>query len=170
MANQYPERVREPKFKQGPPKRVDYSQLWGRPSEFLVPEGSDAEKDLISIIRAIGNGNLVPNRCYRTGIDRDDPPDRLLIEQGIKHLHLGGPKSDTLLFLVEYETFVLLLDIQSHKVFEQEPPGSLLASLHHNALRRADALSALEKMQVAADKLARGAKAALGLLPRKPRP
>ena len=172
MVQHYPERLRDPQFRQDQPKRVDYSQLWTPPDQRLIPLDSDAENDLIAVIRAIGAGNLVPRHCYRSGIETNEPPDRLLTEQGVKHLHLGR-KSDALLFLVEYETFVLLLDIKSHKVFEQEPPGSLLVSLHHNSLRRADTLAAIEKVKVAAEKLAAraaiGAKAALGLLPRKRR-
>lgn len=169
MSQQYPERLREHKFRQDQPKRVDYSQLWVPPSELVVPTGSDAEKDLLAIIRAIRNGYLVPNHCYRPGVDDNEPPDRLLAEKGIKHLHLGGRKSDVLLFLVEYETFVLLLDIKGHGVFQEEPPGSLLASLHHNALRRADALSVTERIQAAAERATNVAKAAFGLLPRKRR-
>lgn len=169
MAQQYPERLRNHKFEQDRPKRVDYAQLWSPPSTFVVPVGSDAEKDLLSITRCIGNGYLIPNHCYRNGVENNDPPDELLASKGIKHLHLGGRDSDVLLFLVEYGTFVLFLDIQSHRVFDQEPPGSLLASLHHNALRRADALAKVEREQQEADKKKAAEKAARGLLPRRKR-
>lgn len=161
----YPERVREPRFKQDRPKRVDYSLLWEkRPN--LIARGSPEEKDLLAIIHAIDRGNLIPTHCYRNGIERNYPEDRLLDEQGIKHLHLGGASGNVILYLVEYETFVLLLEIGTHKDLETEPPGSVLASLHHACLRRADAESVSEKLYRAAGKAAIALK---GLLPKRDR-
>lgn len=157
----YPERLRDEQFRQDKPKRVDYSALW-KPKPHLVPKGSAEEKDLLDIISAISRGNRVPAHCYRNRIGLTD--DRLLDEQGIKHLHLGGASGDVILYLVEYEHFVLLLDIGSHKDLETEPPGSILASLHHASLRHADELSLSEKAKQAT---ANAAIALKGLLPRR---
>lgn len=159
----YPERLRDPRFHQDKPKRVDYSALW-KPKPHLVPKGSSEEKDLLDIISAIGRGNRIPAHCYRNRIDLTE--DRLLEEQGIKHLHLGGASGDVILYLVEYDDFVLLLDIGSHKDLETEPPGSVLASLHHASLRRADEVSLSEKAQRAATNAAIALK---GLLPKRKR-
>lgn len=86
----FPERLRNARFRQDQPKPVDYSVLWEERGG-IVPEDSEAEKDLLAIIYAIDRGNLVPERCYRRGVDRNHPEDRLLRDQGI---HLGGADSD----------------------------------------------------------------------------
>lgn len=107
------------------PKFKDYSRR--------VVAGSQYEDDLNDIIDKIGGGYALPDRYYRAGIDRDE--DRLLDEQGIMHLHLGGRDSDVLLFLVQYEDRVVLLEINSHKHFTTEPKGTLLRALHDQALQ-----------------------------------
>jgi hypothetical protein len=165
MTTSFPERLRNARFEQDAPKRVDYAAAWEMRSRG-VEKGSQAEIDLLAIIYAIGAGNLVPERCYRHGVDRNHPRDELLEDRGIKHLHLGGADSDIVLYLVEYEEFVLLLEIGTHRDLETEPPGSILASLHHNCLRRADAQAAGDRAKRIANKAAIFFK---GLLPRRPR-
>lgn len=165
MSQPFPERQRNARFVQDMPKPVDYAAAWVKGNR-EVEKGSKAEVDLFSIIHAIGAGDLVPNRCYRHGIERNFPRDELLEDRGIKHLHLGGADSDIILYLVEYEEFVLLLEIGTHRDLETEPPGSILASLHHNCLRRADAQATADRVNRIADKAAIFIK---GLLPRRPR-
>lgn len=165
MADDFPERLRNARFAQGKPKRVDYAAAWEQRNRG-VDQGSQAEIDLFAIIDAVGEGNLVPERCYRHGIDRNYPIDELLEDRGIKHLHLGGADSDIILYLVEYEDFVLFLEIGTHRDLETEPPGSVLASLHHNCLRRADAQATADRSKRIAERAAIFFK---GLLPRKPR-
>ena len=135
------ERLRNERFAQGRGKVVDYAANWN-PSR-VPAKGSAEEKDLFDIIYALGAGNLIPEHCYRNGIERT--ADDLLDNYGIKHLHLGGGNSDTILFLAEYDDFVLLLEIGSHQAFADKPVGSVLRSLHDNALRRADKRSADER-------------------------
>lgn len=159
----FAERLRNPRFVQGRGKIVDYAANWAKDPRGVARD-SEEEADLLAIIRAIGDGNFVPERCYRHGIDRDQ--DLLLNDYGIKHFHLGGADSDTVLFLVEYEEFVLFLDIGSHVAFASKPPGSVLRSLHDAALRRADALAARQRQ----DREERNREAAhSGLLSRRKR-
>jgi hypothetical protein len=132
------ERLRDERV-ESRPKAVDFAPNF-KDWTGLVFSMPELENDLNELIERIGDGRLLPARFYRRGIERDD--DALLEEDGIKHLHLGGADSDVLLWLVEYDDRVVLLEINSHKHFETEPPGSLLRSLHDNFLRERDRQSA----------------------------
>lgn len=88
------------------------------------------------IADCIRDGRLLPATSYRHGIERDGDP--LLVQEGIKHLHLDEGSGDELLFCVEYEDAVVFLEINSHKHFGTEPPGSVLLSLHNVFLNRQD--------------------------------
>jgi hypothetical protein len=92
----------------------------------------------------IALGRYVPAHFYRRGIGVT--PDDLLDQDGIKHVHLDGGGGDVLLFVVEYHDAIVFLEINSHKHFEDEPPGSVLRSLHANCLRREDK-SARERLE-----------------------
>lgn len=140
---------------------MEYAANFANRSQ-MVTEGSTAEKDLLEVIRLLGRGSILPERFYRNGIERDS--DELLIQHGIKHLHLGGATSDTILFLVEYEDKILLLEVNDHSHFKTKPIGSILGALHHSATTKADKESALSRIERVATK----AKiAARGLLPRR---
>jgi len=143
------------------PKAVDFAPNF-KDWTGLVFSTPELEDDLNDLIERIGDGRLLPLGSYRRGIDRDD--DALLEAHGIKHLHLGGADSDVLLWLVEYDSRVVILEINSHKHFETEPPGSLLRSLHDNFLRNADRQSADDKEAGADNRLRIVRK---GLLPRR---
>lgn len=117
MSGYFPERQRNGRFAQGHAKRVDYAAAWDRRNRGIERE-SQAEEDFFAVIDAIGAGNLVPERCYRHGIDRNHPRDELLEDRGIKHLHLGGANSDIILYLVEYEEFVLFLEIGTTRILK----------------------------------------------------
>ena len=126
--------------------------------------GNVYDNDLRVLIDHINAGSLVPERFYRSGIDRDD--DELLAATGIKHLHLGGRGSDVLIFLVEYDDVVTLLEINDHKHFRTDPPGSLLRALYDAALTAEDAASLVRRQQRT---VARRAVVRRGLKPRRPR-
>lgn len=69
----------------------------------------------------IENGFSVPEDYYSAQIDKHG--DRLLSELGIKHLHLSGPGSDVIVYMAEFDTWVELLEINTHVHLESEPRG-----------------------------------------------
>ena len=73
----------------------------------------------------IHNGDPVPDAYYR--LDVGKTKDRLLDEAGVKHLHLGGRGSETVVYLLELEDRVVFLRISDHRYLEDEPRGSLLS-------------------------------------------
>ena len=90
--------------------------------------GAQMMLEFNELIDHIENGWEVPERFYRLDIDRN--ADRLLDETGMKHLHLGGRGSNILVYLMEFDDRVLILRIDDHAHFEDEPRGSsLLAKL-----------------------------------------
>ena len=87
--------------------------------------------DLTTLRSRITMGLELEPRFYRQ--DVDSTPDQLLDLLGVKHLHLGGQKSDVLVYLIEYESYVAVLEINDHKHFRTDPIGDLLRS-HGSAL------------------------------------
>ena len=79
------------------------------------------------IIDCIANGCSIPDEYYRRDVDRNR--DRLLEETGVKHLHLDGPGSDKVVYLVELVDRVILLRIDNHVHLEDEPRGNLLRKI-----------------------------------------
>lgn len=102
---------------------------------------ADLQSELHEIIQKLGAGEGLPERYYRAGIDRDY--DALLSDTGIKHLHLGGQNSDVLLYVVEYTSAVLLLQINGHIHFRTRPAGKLLRQLYGSEMTRLGAAAAL---------------------------
>lgn len=150
-------RIRDDRFAQGREREVDYSPHY-RDRTGLVSDDLKVAKNLLEIVRCLGAGNLLPEKFYRNGIDRDS--DDLLRQHGIKHLHLHpDTEVDTLLFLVEYRDFVVFLEVDGHRHHFAKPPGAVLRSLHDSAIRNADAKA--EKIKSQKITAARG-----GLLPR----
>lgn len=131
-------RIRAERFRQRMVEReVDYSPLY-QDLTGLVGSNQEVARNLIQIVRRLGAGDLIPEKFYRNGIDRDR--DELLEQHGIKHLHLHeDTEIDALLFLVEYGDFVLLLCVDGHRRHFNKPVGSVLRSLHDSAIRHADA-------------------------------
>lgn len=72
----------------------------------------------------VHNGWLIPDHYYRLGIGQT--PDLLLKKTGVKHLHLGGSGSNTLVYLLELSDKVIFLRIAGHAYLEDDPRGSLL--------------------------------------------
>lgn len=136
LVTQHPERLRDERLRVGTARTVDRSPGFCDRSGLVRPD-SKAADDLATIIHLLGEGSPIPERFYRNFVG--DGKDQLLIDLGIKHLHLGGSTSDILLFLVEYEDKVLLLEINNHKAFSEEPVGTTLHRLHSNALSKEDA-------------------------------
>lgn len=175
-AIQFPERLRNERLRVGTPRAVDYSPGFCDRSG-LVGVGSKAADDLATLIYLLGQGSPIPDRFYRNFVG--DGNDRLLDEQGIKHLHLEGATSDILLFLVEYDEKVLLLEINDHNAFAEQPVGSTLHRLHCNALIKEDTLARAAAAFAAAEKGKAGSPEALkaknallkaALRNRKPKP
>lgn len=97
-------------------------------------------RELVELVERIEKGHIVPERYYRSGIDTDR--DRLLEETGILHLHLGGAASDVLVFLIQYPTYVVLLEVNDHQAFASDPPGSRLLALHEQTIRERERVEA----------------------------
>jgi hypothetical protein len=135
-------RIRDERFREGvgrdvirAPTFVDWTN-----TIFSVDE---LEAEFNEIVDCLLEGKLIPEKYYRHRIEHS--PDALLASEGIKHLHLGGRDSEIILFLVEYEDRVVLLEANDHRHFASKPEGSLLLSLHHACLRAEDADAAQRK-------------------------
>ena len=165
-ARRLSERLHQPRIERTP-KLVLRSPNF-RDHSGLVASRGDLEDDLNEIIDRIGAARVLPERFYRAGIDQDG--DELLEALGVMHLHLGSQASDELLFLVQYEDRVVLLEINSHKHFVAEPKGSLLASLHERHLARMEAEAAREREARAVGRKAALDEAFKSLRSRRPEP
>lgn len=97
---------------------------------------SELEDQFNEIVDCLLEGKLIPEKYYRNRIGHS--PDPLLTDSGIKHLHLGGRDSNIILFLVEYEDRVVILEANDHRHFAKKPEGALLLSLHHACLKAQD--------------------------------
>lgn len=97
-----------------------------------VGQSPDLQDELDDIIESIERGDGVPEAYYRAGIDRDK--DGLLDDKGIMHLHLGGKNSPTLVFLVQYDDQVVLLETNSHIHFRTKPAGKNILALNQSWL------------------------------------
>lgn len=77
--------------------------------------------DLKTLRRCVLEGRPLPPGFYRQGKGQDE--DRALKEYGVMHLHLGGQKSDVLVFLMQFPDDVVALEINNHGPFSDHPPG-----------------------------------------------
>ena len=134
--------MRNERFVQGRGKRV-YNAVGYGDRTGLVARDQRLTDDLKAIIRAIKQGDLLPAKAYRRGIGRDY--DELLDLYGIKHLHLGEVGDDVLLFLVEYEEFVVLLQTDNHRKHFNKPVGSTLRKMHDSILANWDRQAVQER-------------------------
>jgi hypothetical protein len=118
--------------------------------------------NLLEFRRRIEQGLELPPRFYRNGIGKT--PDDLLQHTGVKHIHLGAIKGDVLLFVMEFDDFVVLLEIADHRAnFHQVPVGDTLKKNHIAPLQSqlpSLAVTAAQKVANAADKLTKAAKLA----------
>lgn len=126
-----PTRLRLPKLEQKP-KAVHVVDTWRDTQNILNdPELADRVKH---IRRCILNGTPLPSSYYRKGVDLDT--DALLEAEGFMHLHLGRTNTSELLWLVQYDDHVVLLELSDHKHFTTRPVGTLLKSIHDAAIGR----------------------------------
>lgn len=130
MADDLPEPLRgdrmklEPKLIKRAATFTDFTGVLGR-----EPFASDLDL----VLDYLEKGLELPPRFYRPSMDRQD--DQLLIRDGYKHLHLGRDSDDVLLFLIEFDGFVVLAEANGHRRFRTEPPGSALKGIHDAAVR-----------------------------------
>ncbi len=101
------------------PKRISESDGF-----YIGPQLNERQlRDLATIQSLIKTGGDLSPYYRRSG---DRKGDRLLLDRGIMHLHLGGPGSDALLYLVQFPDDVLLLCVDTHIHLEDIPPGKKL--------------------------------------------
>ena len=82
---------------------------------------------LNEIIDCIANGQPIPGEYYKSNLDAHG--DRMLREIGVKHLHLGGQGSDVIVYMAEFDTWVELIEINTHVHLESEPRGKELKGI-----------------------------------------
>lgn len=110
-------------------------------------------KNLLDIRRRLEQGMELPPGRYRNHIGKT--PDDLLQHTGVKHLHLGDVKSNVLLFLQEYDGFIVLLEIADHGTnFHNVPVGDVLQK-HHLAPLQAQLPSYAQQAEADAKRAAR---------------
>ncbi len=98
------ETVRTPAF------NADFAQL------------TEAEQlSIATIIAAIYGGTPLPAEAYRR--DHLTTHDTLLSREGIMHLHFSDTDDNKLLFLEQYDTYVVLIAISDHAEFKTKPKG-----------------------------------------------
>ncbi|MGV1945608.1 MULTISPECIES: hypothetical protein [unclassified Agrobacterium] len=160
-------------------------RIQGKPLEVIVSPQYKAdsyyrgkphlEDHVLDIVDAIVDGKQLPSWAYRSGIDDNCPPDRMLSRYGIMHLHLGAKNSNDLLLLMQFDDHVVILAIGNHRHFIEDPPGSLLYKFHKAKVEEINKLREQQKLQEeasaaleAAAKLEEKSTAIKsGLLPRK---
>jgi hypothetical protein len=81
----------------------------------------DLQEGLWRIQAAIEAGSALPSFAYR----RSTRPDRLLEREGMMHLHLAEGSRE-LLYLIQYDAYVVFLEVSDHGHFDNEPPGAVL--------------------------------------------
>lgn len=100
-----------------------------------------------SIMNCIENGAPIPQKHYRASSDRKG--DELLVKFGIIHLHLVHPGDNNILYLQQYEDFVLLLEVSTHTHLEKIPIGSNfnMYSINKRATKIANEIAELKRQK-----------------------
>lgn len=93
--------------------------------------------ELADIILDIENGVGAQKWRYRRS-GRQVPVDETLKRYGLMHLHLTRKHGGQLLWLLQYDDHVLLLEVSDHSTFGDIPPGSRLVSYHAKAIADAE--------------------------------
>lgn len=118
-----PPAPRRDDYFQAKPKRIHLSPNW-----FDRTGKGNTEpyrSNLLEFRCRIEQGHELPPRFYRNHIGKN--VDELLDATGVKHIHLGTTKDDVLLFVQEFDDFIVLLEIADHKAnFNQIPIGKVL--------------------------------------------
>ena len=112
------------------PKKVYYSGRWRN----TAPEYSfaDAAREISVITKLIKAGTPLDGNYYRQNMH--NKPDLLLAAEGIMHLHPLGAGTSELIFLMQYDDYVLLLECSDHDQFRIDPPGTALRLLHDESI------------------------------------
>lgn len=106
------------------PKRVTKADDFC--DECGVQYNARLQLELNEALDCIHNGWEIPDHFYPRDVDKYG--DRLLNELGVKHLHLGGQGSDVIVYMAEFDSWVELLEINTHVHLETEPRGKELKS------------------------------------------
>lgn len=109
------------------PKRV-YKADTFRDSVGLKSKLPDLAANLVLIVRCIESGHPIPERFYRSR--REETDDELLELLGVMHLHLDNPGSRELLYLVQFDDHVVLLEVSDHIHVDTQPRGEILKRIH----------------------------------------
>lgn len=86
---------------------------------YVVCQLTEAQLEDLSRIRSLISVGGDLGLYYR----RSQVADTLLRTHQILHLHLGGPGSNALLYLIQYSKHVLFLAIDGHIHLDDLPPG-----------------------------------------------
>lgn len=78
------------------------------------------------IIFAIQHGKALPGFAYRPGIDNPNDVDDLLKATGWMHLHFHSTDDDWLIYLKQFDTYVILAGIARHTPHFRKPYGTEL--------------------------------------------
>ncbi|KAA8395831.1 MULTISPECIES: hypothetical protein [unclassified Acetobacter] len=123
-------------------KKVLKSNNYRKLSDFPdIPEISQEKRqNLVAALRLINehisNGYGLPEEMYRTNIDTTT--DNLLDYAGIMHIHPLGKGSSEVLYLVQTQKCVGLLELTDHRHFDriQSPHSAELINIHGEFIRR----------------------------------
>lgn len=77
---------------------------------------------LFTIKSYIETGTPISDNYYRASSDRRG--DDLLVKSGIMHLHLTHPHDDFILYLMQFDDFVLFIEVSTHAHLQKVPIGS----------------------------------------------
>ena len=139
-------------------KKVLQSALFRPNAEELRRTGYGEQ--LVSIRRSILGGVRLDDWRYRRS-GYEVPVDKALRDIGLMHLHLSPSHGDKLLWLLQYDTFVIFLEISGHEAFGSDPPGSSVLNFHSAAINKivkdeaAQEAAKKEALRTAVDKLRR---------------
>lgn len=109
------------------PKKVLKAETY-KDSIGLSSRRPDLATNLVTIVRCIENGYAIPEEYYRA--NRHDTPDELLEKLGVMHLHLDHPGCRELLYLVQFDEAVVLLEASDHIHVDTSPRGEILGRTH----------------------------------------
>lgn len=109
------------------PKKVHKAETF-RDSVGLKSKRPELAENLVHIVRCIENGHAIPEQFYRSR--REETDDELLEMLGVMHLHLDHPGCRELLYLVQFDDHVVLLEVSDHIHVDTTPRGEILKRIH----------------------------------------
>ncbi|MFB0493690.1 hypothetical protein ABIE45_006346 [Methylobacterium sp. OAE515] len=112
-------------------KRVIASPTFRDPAN--LSDDDDFAHAVDRIRTCIINGTPLPSKFYSKGAGA--VRDYMLSTYGIMHLHLGDWSTNELLWLVQYPTHVVFLELSDHRPFTTRPPGVNLNRFHYAGIR-----------------------------------